>query len=204
MKAQNLPPLTDERRRLVEENRHLAYWAVGAWPELTRRLGRYEVISVANLAISEAAARFNEDLASFRTYAIECIKGRLKTAASGRCDLIRIKSERCGVRLNLASLDAPLMNERRPASAQDERTLTLGDLLPCRRSPAGLDVDTRDAVRKALRRLTPRRRKAIRLRFTKGMTCGEIGKSLGVTRSRAHDLVRLALADLAKLLKCHQ
>jgi len=79
----------------------------------------------------------------------------------------------------------------------DGTTTSLGDLLP--EDDAAYDIaDARVMLEPALRRLAPRDRTIVELRFYEGLTQKEIGERIGVTQMQVSRLLSRILRDLRK------
>lgn len=71
------------------------------------------------------------------------------------------------------------------------------------RHDAYAELDTRDALRRALRSVTDREREILRLRFVEDRTQSEIGEAVGVSQMHVSRLLSTTLAQLRRTLEAH-
>lgn len=195
----DVAPLTDDQRELVERHDHLTTFATLRYPHLVRAIGdRDEALSLASLALCEAARRFKPGRGTYPTFALAYIWGAWMTAARGGNDPIRVKSHLPGetVRHRVASLDALSVRD-----LEGELGFARNSVLaaPEPDEPA-CDLLERGTLTAALGRLKPRERLVLSLRFEERWTFPRIAKRLRTTRQRAHQVYQRAIAKLGRLL----
>lgn len=174
-KAKAWPRLTDAQRALVEDNMGLVYQAVS---DLFKGLYEYEdLVQVGSIGLCQAALGYRPDLGvEFSTFASVCIRKQiLRHNQIWTCRQKRDITKEC------YSLD------ERIRSGTDKLFVTHADMLVSHTDVE--DVAIADSLMDIVRTIPNERRRNALLSHIAGMTLTEIGDSMGVTRSRAGQLV---------------
>lgn len=154
-----------------------------------------DLISAGNLGLVDCARRFDGER-DFETYASFRVKGAILDYLRG-IDLLT-RDERQSEktlereRHDLGENAAPLYPGRRLVPFDPAAHYSVG----VSSGEAHL-IATLDAER-LMKRLTPRQRSVIQLRYFEDLTNHEIGELLGVNESRASQLIGVALAAMRK------
>lgn len=176
-KKRDYPQLTDEQRTMVEENMGLVYQAVR---DLFKGVYEYEdLVQVGSLGLCLAAIGYRQDFGvSFATFASTCIRKQIL-----RHNQIWSKKKR-NLSMESYSLDEMLR------SATDTFGVTHKDLLVSSQNVE--DEALADALMDAVMSLPNKRQREVLLRHMSGYTLNDIGHEMGVTRSRAGQLLLAA------------
>ena len=171
--------LTKSRRQIVEANLPLAHkLANDFWSKvrLFVDIDYYDVFGWASLGLIHAVSNMDRTRkTAFSTYAQPCIRGYI---------LSGFYYYRCG-RVN---------NPKAMEFAKKQKSL--GRCFQGMRDPGFENVDRKDEVKRLMRRLTPREKKAVRLRYFKGLEIADVGKAFGVSRSRAGQILDNAMKKM--------
>lgn len=188
------PAQLAERDRLVRENYGLVNWMVTrlqAYPEV-RQLGREDAVGVAQLALLNAAARYDPGRGvRFSTYASIAIRNDVLHAA---CQSGSAHWPEYVRRL-------PEGDPRRVDAERVRRSCRLpaGDVLPAgfasREEPRLSEIDAA-IVREALERLPERELVVLYGRFWEKRTLRDLGALLGITPEWVRQIERMALEHL--------
>lgn len=169
------------RNRLVASNLKLVGYVVARLPRHIIRAagGTEEAVSIGHVALILAATSYDATRGAFSTFAVRCIRNRILDSA--RTTLRR--------------------QEQLPVGLAFEGTPDAGrmDLVP---EPAVFpSAADEEAIAAAVARLPGRLRYVIRRRFYYGWRFKDIGRQLGLSRSRTCMLCRQALARLRRELE---
>jgi RNA polymerase sigma factor (sigma-70 family) len=137
----------------------------------------------------------------FSTYARDWIRQRIQRELKIESELIRIPAWRGKEKLRFVSTTAP-MGAHDADDADRSAFMQLESPTPEPHAIAQAR-ETRDRIECALTRLTPRERQVVRLRYgldAPAQSIAEIGATLGISRQRADQLERKALAKMAVML----
>ena len=173
-KKRYYPQLTDEQRTMVEENIGLVYKAV---KDLFKGVYEYEdLIQVGSVGLCLAAICYQPEMGiEFSTYASTCIRKQIL-----RHNQIWSKQKR-DLSKESYSLDEMLR------SATDTFGVTHKDLLV---SPQNVEDEAlADALMDEVMSLPNERQRQVLLWHIGGYTLNDIGQEMGVTRSRAGQLL---------------
>lgn len=177
----------DARNRLVEANTPLVLWCVKRLKDRTGTLSPEEAECAGYLALIRAADLFDPDRGfSFTTYAVRVIRSRIFLEAFG--DPSRFDKPKIIPATDMA-LDGDYLLNNIPARE---------DLSPDEQDE--LD-DKRRRLSRLLAQLPPRHRQAILLRYGQGLTHENIGRIMGVTKSRAQQIDAAGIWKLRRLAR---
>lgn len=169
------PKLTEKQQKLVEDNAGLVYQAVA---DLYKGLYEYEdLVQIGFEGLCLAAIGYNPETGNnFSTYASASIRKQI-----WRHHQIWVYRKKRDLTREAFSLDEQI------ASGTEQYGLTHADLLV-----APVDVEDQaiaDSLMEVVRSIPNERRRNAMLAHIAGMTLTEIGKSMGVTRYRAGQLI---------------
>lgn len=169
------PKLTEEQRRMVEENAGLVYQAVA---DLYKGLYEYEdLIQIGFEGLCQAAIGYNPETGNnFSTYASASIRKQI-----WRHHQIWVYRKKRDLTKEAFSLDEQLRR------GTDQYDATHADMLVSQADVE--DAAMADSLMDIVRTIPNERRRTALLAHIAGMTLTEIGESMGVTRSRAGQLV---------------
>jgi RNA polymerase sigma factor (sigma-70 family) len=160
-----------------------------------RRLGFDEALSVGQLALLNAAAKYdpaNPARAGFKTYAYHSISNQVVRVARYGNRIVRVPDYLVTPhRLNFE----PAADRRAAAAVALAPTLSL-DRLHAHPQATRPDPDAADSAAAVLAALPDRDRRVLELYYGDGWTLAEVGRELGVTRVRVMQLRDRALARL--------
>lgn len=170
-------PLTADRQALAAAHVGLAGWWLRENPWAARWFGE-DAYGMALAAIARAAGEFRPELGfAFTTYASQCIRYAMLREADHR--------EHPKRKARVVSLHAELGPDR----------VTLLDMVPDR--PADerdlTASEAADRVADLLRRVTPREREVLRLRYLDGLTLSEVADRLGISNERVRQIEKIAI-----------
>lgn len=135
--------------------------------------------------VAKAARRYDPERSGFGAWATKAAHHAIQDALRSLN-----RGSRVGRQIRFApSLDTSL--------GEDYDFATFADLLPDERT---VDSDLALSVQDALETLTPKQRAAIRLRYWHDMRLRDVGEFLGISESRACQLIRTGLQHMRPLL----
>lgn len=189
------PQLTEEQRRLVEENGGLIGFALKRYSRLAARLGD-DCKGIAALALVEAVRRFDPAKGSFGTYAIRVIWAHMLRAAHR--DHTVPRGWIVGTPpLPCVSLSSPVYMEGNYST----EPLLLADVIARDDAPrSSLEPDELAVVHRAITFLGPQEKEVLRLYFFDGKTNAEIAVILQICRERARQILESATERLRRLI----
>lgn len=183
--------LTDDQKRMLEENIPLAIWNVQMRRrQLTvlRRMPYEDCVQAALVGLARAIKTYDPTRAKLTTYARLHIWAALQELLMSRGV---ITTPRGGVKSQQIWLD----KTRKQVEAAQQRCVSDTELLPLpSREPDHVKMlADRDSVQFALGELPERLRVLIRKRYLEGATHQQVGAVLGVSRNRVAQLEKRAL-----------
>ena len=186
------------RTKLIESH-------IGLVEYLARRFaGRGEplddLIQVATIGLVKAVDRFDPDReVEFSTYATPTIVGELKRHFRDKGWAVRVPRRLQELNLRLGGVVSQLSQDlqRSPTldAAQNEEGLSYHEQIGSE-DEALEALEDRLAVGPLLRKIPPRERRMLHLRFFKGMTQSEIAQELGISQMHVSRLLAKTLAQL--------
>ena len=196
-------PTPEEDARLARAGDRNAL-AAGHWRLVVSIAKRYrglpleDLVQEGNLGLMRAAERWDPERGGkFSTYATYWVRQAILRAVAWQGHTIRVPTGYCEARPAVASLQAPVSEDR-----------VLGDLVEDRRAESPVDAAHRALLRgdvgRALARLPGREAEVLRLRFGIGdcftYTLAECGRIFRVSPERVRQVQRRALQRLRLLL----
>ncbi len=149
-----------------------------------------DLIQEGRLAILEAHERYEErEGVKFLTYADWYIRKRMQDFVFATKDIVRVKSRKWDVRINVESLDATLTSE-------GDRTLHELIAAPETEEQLSDDSDIMSLLAQAMGKLNPREQAILKARFMEERTCADIARDFGITGSRIQQIEASALRKL--------
>lgn len=191
MRTPRTEVLDAERSALVAQWWGLVAWSLKRHPWAGEAMGDVAE-GVATDALVDAARMFDPARGKFSTFAVKVIWSALRREAERDGVVRRLSGGRDGappvVTVSLSG-----------RSGRDDREFQFA----APDAASAVEPDEVDRVRRAIRRLTPRQAKVIRMRFYAGMTLAEVAGDLGVSaeavrilQARATEKLRRSLAGL--------
>lgn len=166
--------LTDEQRRMVEDNVKLVYRCLNEAGYVGNRQDAEQELM---LALCAAAYNYDSSRGKFSTYAVSCIKSKIKTLKA-KADLWSPtrqfkKGTRMFVGFKPCSLNAKI-------EGNDEE-LELMDVIPSTETPVEEQVIESIDVQAFLAEIDPRDKQILEMR-AQGYTYQEIGDAIGISQ----------------------
>lgn len=162
--------LTDEQRRLVEDNHDLIYWFM-----TKHKLDFDTFYSYAAEGLCRAAAAYNTDKGEFSTFAHRCM---LNAVRSYRKDKKRTTRDAAGC--TIVSLQSK-------AVGSDGEEIEIGELLVSIEQDTDDWIDAKDALKRIISALDSRSAKIVMMKAY-GYTNQEIADHIGVSRERIRQI----------------
>lgn len=177
----NLTPLTDEQREFAATYAEFPKWALRRHAWAIRILGPDEAFSLAQEALIYAARGYRDELGfAPTTYIAKVIFRKLSQACQRGKD---------------RNIPEPLVRVHNGKEYTPEELVSRDEPQP------ELESDEIASIRSAMRFLGTREREVVERHFLGGESMGEIGASLGLSRSRVDQVKRDALDRLRRRLR---
>lgn len=157
--------MTEEQRRLVEENHNLIYYYLNK-----RNLPVEDLYGVAAIGLCKAAESHDGDISKFSTYAVKCINNEVNNHLRNYYRMKTIPDYVC-VSLHTCVFD----------NGKNDKQLYIEDVVPDRADVFD-DVYTKLIFEKFLSTLSPEYRQILDM-SSKGIEQQEIGDALGIARN---------------------
>jgi len=182
--------LTAAQQTLVEQNRDVVKMVVGKMRKgLPAHVDLEEMQSAGMAALCEAAIRYNNAVASFRTYATHCVRGGILDGFRSKAWGPRYVQQRKHI-IPEATIEAALCAD----SAGPGYLASVADDGP---SPCDQQHD-REWAHHLMAVLPPRERQVIELLFFQGLKGGEVAQLLGVSHARVSAIKMTALERMRR------
>lgn len=172
--------MTDEQKKLVEDNHSLIYLVIN-----NMGVSIEENYDIAAIALCNAAIRYNPKEYAFSTYACKCIKNEIMK------DFVAGKRQKRALYDNLISYDAPLCS-----SYDDGEEINLLEQIKSKVSVED-EVLSKIMYSEVVEQLGKADNRILRF-FEKGLKQKEIAEILGVTQQR----VSIVKRRVEKMLCC--
>lgn len=182
--------MTEEQKKLVEENMNLVYFTLSRYyPWL---LQDEDVRSVGMIGLMIAAQKWEPSRGKFSTFAVKVIKREIsnewrKTQTKGR-------DEKANRYYECAQKAAQFVG--REQNTNDIGDLSIWNLLASPEDVAK-ECEERIDLQNALAKLPPRHVEILKLHYVEKMKLDDIGKLYGMSRQRAHEVICTAKRHLA-------